>query len=129
MMQKSKSPPFEGGVRGGDFHYIPWFYIFSPIIITMTENMKNFSTKLLILIFTVPVSLQLYTQDDLDGILFAGIDNANTLTENYMRPFMVGFGAANSNGWYTTAATHKPLGFELLITVQGAFAPSDEDFF
>jgi len=75
--------------------------------------MKNFLTKILILVFTIPLSLQLYAQDDLDGVLFAGIDNANTLTENYIRPFMVGFGAANSNGWYTTAATHKPLGFEL----------------
>jgi len=70
-----------------------------------------------------------YAQDDLDAFLTAGIDNAEKLTEKYIEPFMVGAGAALNNGWYTTAAAHKSLGFELNLTMSASIVPDEDELF
>jgi hypothetical protein len=61
--------------------------------------------------------------DNVGDLLRGGIDDANLLLEAYLRPFGNGFGADVSNGWYTTAETHKLFGFDINISGNIAIAP------
>lgn len=67
-------------------------------------------------------------QDDFDRLLEAGVENANILLEGYVGPALEGFGTGLGNGWYNTAATHRPAGFDLTVTVNAAYVP-DRDLF
>lgn len=46
-----------------------------------------------------------------------------------MEPIVVGFSYGMANSWYTTAKTHKPLGFDLTITANLTSVPSSKEFF
>ncbi|MEM1407878.1 MAG: DUF6588 family protein [Bacteroidota bacterium] len=72
---------------------------------------------------------QAQAQEDLDQLLEAGLEDANILVEGYLAPALRGFGMSLSNGWYNTAAAHKPLGFELIITANAAYVPDEELFY
>ena len=50
-------------------------------------------------------------------------------SELYTSPMFTGFGLALNNGWYNTAATHKPLGLSITFNANAAFYPSSADFF
>lgn len=45
--------------------------------------------------------------------------------ENYISPFVTGFGTNMNNGLYHTALTHKMLGFDVGIRLMGAIVPDD----
>lgn len=66
---------------------------------------------------------------DFDKVLEAGTTDAETYLQNFVSPVFKGFGYGLANGWYNTAKTHKPWGFDLTITVNGAFVPSKDLFF
>lgn len=66
---------------------------------------------------------------DLGVFLYGGEEAAGELMGNYLNPVFVGFGYGAANGWYNTAKTHKPLGFDLTATVSLAKAPSSDLFF
>jgi len=67
--------------------------------------------------------------------LLAGISNADFITdlqqlasqnaENYVAPFVTGFGTNMNNGLYHTAAPHKLFGFDIGVRVMGAMVPDD----
>ncbi|TRX57780.1 hypothetical protein FNH22_15340 [Fulvivirga sp. M361] len=71
----------------------------------------------------------LSAQNDFDVLLKGGIEDANQLIEGYVNPMMTGFGTALSNGWYNTAAPHKPFGMDLTVTANVAFIPDDDLFY
>lgn len=79
--------------------------------------------------FLLPANdLKAQTASDFDGIdisgfLNSGSENASTLMGNYLNPLFVGFGYGANGGWYNTAKTHKPGGFDLSVTVSAAQAP------
>ncbi|MEQ8927688.1 MAG: hypothetical protein RLO81_17860 [Fulvivirga sp.] len=68
------------------------------------------------------------SQDDLEGLLLTGVEDANKIAEGYVAPFMNSFATGLTGGWYSSGKTHKTLGMELLITANAVFIP-DEDFF
>ena len=65
---------------------------------------------------------------DISEFLRAGEEDASQLMGEYLNPVFKGFGYGANGGWYNTAATHKPFGFDITVSVSGAKAP-DEDFF
>lgn len=83
------------------------------------------------LVFILAVSISnIRAQDgDFTTFLNAGSQDASTLMGNYLNPVFTGLGFGVANGWYNTAAAHKPLGFDLTVTVNAAFAPDDDLFF
>ena len=68
-------------------------------------------------------------QIDFDSFLEAGIEDANSLFEQYMDPAFVGFGFGMNSGWYNTAKPHKFLGFDITASVSAAFVPTSAEFF
>lgn len=63
---------------------------------------------------------------DAGEILKAGASDANKLMQAYLNPFGKGFGAAMNTGWFTSAAPHKTLGFDLSVSAGVAIVPSGD---
>lgn len=89
---------------------------------------KRVSKKLLILglfasgaFLSTPAQAQL---GDAGEILKSGAADANLLLKSYLEPFGKGFGAGMNTGWFTSAGTHKKLGFDLSLNVGIAVVPS-----
>jgi hypothetical protein len=62
---------------------------------------------------------------NLGQMMAAGTEDAQKLFQSYLSPYMNGFGAAMAGGWYNTAATHKPGGFEITFTLNAAMVPEE----
>jgi len=69
-------------------------------------------------------------------LLRAGMDDAEILVTEYIRPYAEGFGAMNNTGWVQMAGTHGVLGFNVGLRVgataipdsRGSFDLNDFDF-
>jgi hypothetical protein len=83
--------------------------------------------KLTLLILTLVLSYSTKAQN-LDVLLLAS-DDASLLFQNYMTPVMNGMSYSLNDGWYTTAKTHKKLGFDLTINVSTAIVPKSSRTF
>ncbi|MDW7695359.1 DUF6588 family protein [Flammeovirgaceae bacterium SG7u.111] len=81
------------------------------------------------LLFSCSAVTTASAQDQLDVILEAGIEDAELLTKNYMKPFAKGFGYSINNGWFHTAKPHKTLGFDLIVTANVAMVPQRDQYF
>lgn len=68
-------------------------------------------------------------QLDFSTFLEGGVDDANTILENYLEPAFIGFGYGINSGWYNTAKPHKLLGFDVTTTVNFAMVPTKSEFF
>jgi len=71
----------------------------------------------------------LKAQDDFEGFLEAGIDDANTLLEGYLAPALESIGTGLGNGWYNTAATHKTGGVDISVSASAVFIPDASLFY
>jgi hypothetical protein len=69
-----------------------------------------------------------YGQKALTHYFPAGQNNASVLVENYVKPMGEDLGALGNNGWYNTAATHKRFGFDISLTMNAIFLPSDHKY-
>ncbi len=65
------------------------------------------------------------SQMDVTTFLKAGISDANKLAAEYITPFGDAFGSAMNNGWFNTAEAHKPLGFDLTLSMNTVVIPSE----
>jgi len=83
--------------------------------------------KLNLLILTLVVGFSVKSQN-LDVLLKAG-DDASLLFQNYMEPVINGMTYSLNDGWYTSAKTHKKLGFDLTINVSAAIVPKSSRAF
>jgi hypothetical protein len=63
--------------------------------------------------------------DDLGSFMAAGPEDAEELLTAYISPWINGLGASLSGGWYNTAKTHKPGGFDVTITGNITYVPSE----
>lgn len=63
-------------------------------------------------------------QAQFEEFLRGGTDDANTLLNHYMTPFMKGIGYGFNSGWYNTAKPHQTLGFDLTVSFNAAFVPA-----
>src|SRR4030042_4558065 len=62
---------------------------------------------------------------NLGQMMAAGTSCAQKLFQAYLAPYVNGFGAAISGGWYNTAEAHKPGGFEITLTTNVALVPDE----
>jgi hypothetical protein len=91
---------------------------------------KFFATLVLGLGLTLGLQSNSYAQlGDIGSILQAGTDDAELLTESYLKPFANGFGSGINAGWVNTARPHKKLGFHIMIRPSLALVPSSDEMF
>lgn len=84
--------------------------------------------KKIIVLFAFITSIQLSNAQELETILLAS-DDASLLTENYLRPAMVGLMYSMNGGWATTAKVHKKFGFDVTIGFNGSLVPDKSQAF
>jgi hypothetical protein len=72
------------------------------------------------LLFSIVSKAQI---NQVGSMMAAGKADAQLLFESYLSPYINGFGAAMAGGWYNTAETHKPGGFDITFTVNAAMVP------
>lgn len=97
----------------------------------MKRKLTNRFSALLIGALLMLIGNPVKAQGDLDfsEFLKAGSADANTILGNYISPFAKGFGYGMASGWYNTAKTHKPLGFDLTVTMNLAKTPNKDLFY
>lgn len=81
---------------------------------------------LLIAGISLPAQAQITNVEEL---IRAGQEDAQTLTRAYFKPLPSGFGADINSGWFMNAKTHKTLGFDLQVRGAIAFVPSNDQTF
>lgn len=67
-----------------------------------------------------------FSQIDNFDFLRTSTEDATKLLQAYMSPWTKAFGAGLNGGWYNTAKPHKPLGFDLTISVNAGIVPESE---
>jgi hypothetical protein len=66
---------------------------------------------------------------DIGNILTGGVENAELMFTEYLRPLANSLGANLNGGWYNTAKVHGTLGFDITMTVSAAFPPDDSKLY
>ena len=66
---------------------------------------------------------------DLNEFMKAEKADANRLLASYISPALNAISNGTNTGWYTTAKTHKPLGFDLGVSLSAVFVPSSDNYF
>ncbi len=66
---------------------------------------------------------------DLGNFLATGAEDAQKLFEPYLAPYINGFGASMTGGWYNTAKVHKLGGFDLTVSFNVGIVPKDKQSF
>ncbi len=61
---------------------------------------------------------------DIGNFIAAGPADAEALLEAYLSPWINAFGGSMTGGWYNTAKPHELGGFDLTLTFNTAFVPS-----
>ena len=84
--------------------------------------------KNLFFICTIFLGVNTTNAQELESILLAS-DDASRLLENYLNPVMKGLMSSMNNGWYSTAKTHKKLGFDITIGASASFTPDKDQMF
>lgn len=84
--------------------------------------------KIIVLSFIVAISIAVKAQD-FGQILAGSLPDANRYATEYMRPFAEGEIYNLSRGWYSTARTHKLLGFDISVSGQFSIVPSGKENF
>jgi hypothetical protein len=87
----------------------------------MKAKIRSIQAGMLILIFCTMPSLG--QVEDIGLMLTAGVDDAELMLTEYLRPFANALGANINGGWYNTAKVHKLGGFDITFTASVAFAP------
>jgi hypothetical protein len=92
--------------------------------------MIQFFRKALLLI-AISLPFFSYAQDESDLIEFlnAGPKDASKLMNAYLNPVIEGLSYGFNGGWYTTAKAHKPLGFDIGVSLNAVFIPSSKNYF
>jgi len=88
-----------------------------------------FMNKLLTALILICSIFPTQAQEDLTKYFPASQADAEILINEFIVPFTEAIGAGVNNGWYTTAKVHKPLGFDLSVTANIVFIPSDQEFY
>jgi hypothetical protein len=63
--------------------------------------------------------------EDIGLMLTGGVDDAEQMLTEYLRPFANALGANINGGWYNTAKVHNLGGFDITFTASVAFVPDD----
>ena len=96
--------------------------------IVMSKVYKQIRTFMLMFVLIPGVSFA-QNQEDISKFLKAGSGDASKLLEAYLEPTITSMSYGMTANWYTTAATHKTLGFDFSFSANLAFMPSSENYF
>lgn len=90
----------------------------------------NFTKSIFImgLVYCLSPITKSNAQDFVD-IFRASEEDVTQYLDSYIEPAMFSFANGMAGGWYNTAKTHKPLGFDLTFTVNVANIPNNERLF
>jgi len=93
--------------------------------------MKNrFLGSCFVLATSLGLSNSAFAQvDNIGDLLRGGVEDANLLVNEYLRPVGNGFGVGLNNGWYNTTRTHEFLGFDITVMGTAAIAPTSDETF
>jgi hypothetical protein len=87
----------------------------------MKATIRSIQAGIIMLILTF---LPAYGQvEDIGLMLTGGVDDAELMLAEYLRPLANALGANINGGWYNTAKVHKLGGFDITFTTSVAFAP------
>lgn len=92
--------------------------------------MRKLSRVILLIIFSITFSVNLYSQENVAELLKGDLSNANNLSDftvlskAYLEPFGKSFGTSLNNGWYNSAKPHKLFGFDITFTTAITVPPS-----
>jgi len=74
------------------------------------------------------MATQVSNAQELETILLAA-DDASKLMQGYINPATKGLMYSMNGGWFTTAKTHKKLGFDITISANASFVPDVDKLF
>jgi hypothetical protein len=87
----------------------------------MKAKIKSILAGMVLIMMTIMPS---YGQvEDIGLMLTGGVDDAEKMLTEYLRPLANALGANINGGWYNTAEVHKFGGFDITFTASVAFAP------
>jgi hypothetical protein len=66
---------------------------------------------------------------DTGEILKSGVEDANLLMREYLKPFGNGFGADLNSGWFNSGRPYRTLGFDLRVSAAVSLVPSGDRSF
>lgn len=69
---------------------------------------------------------QLKAQGDAGQLIKAGQQDLNAIFNGYMSPLMKSFGAGLNSGWFQTAKPHGIGGFDITVSANVTFAPTED---
>ncbi|MDT0559628.1 DUF6588 family protein [Ichthyenterobacterium sp. W332] len=84
--------------------------------------------KKIVLFLALSLGIEVSNSQGFEAIILAS-DDASLLAEKFIDPVMNGLIYSINGGWYTTAKTHKKLGFDLTINLNAAFVPRRDEVF
>jgi hypothetical protein len=85
--------------------------------------------KLILLAFISFFAVNAFSQISVGDYFKSGLDNAQILATEYMRPYGEMMGTSLNSGWYTSAKPHKLLGFDITFTTTITMAPASAKTF
>ncbi len=85
--------------------------------------------KSFVAIFALMLTFPMAAQDDVDGFLSAGLQDARVLSKAYLQPFGEMLGKSLNGGWYNTAKVHGVGGFDITLSVMATMTPSSKTSF
>jgi hypothetical protein len=87
----------------------------------MKSRMRSILTSMIL--FCIMIMPSFGQLEDIGLMLTGGVDDAEKMLTEYLRPFANALGANINGGWYNTAKVHKFGGFDITFTASVAFAP------
>lgn len=87
----------------------------------MKSGIRSIQTGMILFCLTIMPSFG--QVEDIGVILTGGVDDAELMLTEYLRPFANALGANINGGWYNTAKVHQVGGFDITFTASAAFAP------
>lgn len=80
-------------------------------------------TRILLSIIITGVGIPLFSQPLSMDIIYGGVDDAETILQEYLKPYANIIGSDLNAGWYNTARPHALGGLDVTATVSWAKAP------
>ncbi|WP_299312101.1 DUF6588 family protein [uncultured Aquimarina sp.] len=71
----------------------------------------------------------IFSQQNIDNLLAAGINDAQRFTSDYLNPATDGLMYSMNHGWFNSAKAKKRFGFEISLVVNAAFVGNDNKSF
>jgi hypothetical protein len=95
-------------------------------MLTLKEMKKILKRSIILTGLIISANFMLFSQiGDIANLLAGGVNDAELMLTEYIRPAANALGSNLSAGWYNTADVHKLGGFHLNLTVSAAFAPEE----